>query len=357
MLRRPRSSTSQCAVSGAGPRTDCARSTRITSAPMSASIMAANGPGPMPAISMIRYPVSGPDMPAVLVRRTVTIAIVVSSLLSGQCVALGLDVAAHCRSDRWAACRSQAEEPKQLAPLPGVTTALDHRCRHHHTRPRCHHDNRTASATTPPTLVAAGWAFEDFRSVLRLGGDPVRGSGCGADGTVGEVIPDGWWLGIITADGNSQMQVDLVCAYSGDAAQALIDECLASEAAATCTDYFDETFWPVNRNTRERTVPKSSVTGHRGSRGSVQRRHRDPRRRHHGRAGLAADPRRLGRLHPPWLRQRVAATRYEVRGVADDRRRSSSGHSGSGRSWPMSATNSRCAPGISSAVRKPADWA
>ena len=86
----------------------------------------------------------------------------------------------------------------------------------------------------------------------------MRGSGCGADSTVGEVIPDGWWLGIITADGNSQMQVDLVCAYSGDAAQALIDECLASEAAATCTDSFDETFWPVNRNTRERTVPKSS---------------------------------------------------------------------------------------------------
>ena len=38
---------------GAGPRTAPARSTRITSAPMSASSIAANGPGPMPAISMI----------------------------------------------------------------------------------------------------------------------------------------------------------------------------------------------------------------------------------------------------------------------------------------------------------------
>ena len=54
MLRRPRCSTSKCGASGAGPRTACARSTRMTSAPMSASIMAANGPGPMPAISMMR---------------------------------------------------------------------------------------------------------------------------------------------------------------------------------------------------------------------------------------------------------------------------------------------------------------
>ena len=38
-------------------RTAAARSTRITSAPMSASIMAANGPGPMPAISMILHAV------------------------------------------------------------------------------------------------------------------------------------------------------------------------------------------------------------------------------------------------------------------------------------------------------------
>ena len=39
-----------------------ARSTRITSAPMSASSIAANGPGPMPASSMMRTPLSGPDI-------------------------------------------------------------------------------------------------------------------------------------------------------------------------------------------------------------------------------------------------------------------------------------------------------
>ena len=37
-----------------------ARSTRMTSAPMSASTMAQNGPGPMPAISMILRPARGP---------------------------------------------------------------------------------------------------------------------------------------------------------------------------------------------------------------------------------------------------------------------------------------------------------
>ncbi len=54
MLRRPRSDTSGYGVSGAGPRTFWARSTRTTSAPMSARSIAANGPGPMPAISMMR---------------------------------------------------------------------------------------------------------------------------------------------------------------------------------------------------------------------------------------------------------------------------------------------------------------
>ena len=40
------------------------RSIRITSAPMSASSMAQNGPGPMPAISMIVTPFSGPKSKA-----------------------------------------------------------------------------------------------------------------------------------------------------------------------------------------------------------------------------------------------------------------------------------------------------
>ena len=45
---------------GRSAGTACTRSTRITSAPMSASIIAANGPGPSPAISTIFKPASGP---------------------------------------------------------------------------------------------------------------------------------------------------------------------------------------------------------------------------------------------------------------------------------------------------------
>ena len=64
MFWRPRCKMSKAGPSGAGPRTDCARSTRITSAPMSDNIMAANGPGPMPAISTIRKPERGPVIPS-----------------------------------------------------------------------------------------------------------------------------------------------------------------------------------------------------------------------------------------------------------------------------------------------------
>ncbi len=65
-LRRPRWRTSHAGRSGGAAGTACARSTRMTSAPMSASIMAAKGPGPMPANSMMRTPCSGPAIvPAV----------------------------------------------------------------------------------------------------------------------------------------------------------------------------------------------------------------------------------------------------------------------------------------------------
>ncbi len=157
-----------------------------------------------------------------------------------------------------AACRTQTDEPRQLAPLPGVTSASTVLAATTTIDPTATTTTVVPDATST-TLVAAGWPFEDFESALRLGGESVRGARCGADVTIGEAIPDGWWLGIITANGNSQLQVDLVCAYSGADARSLIDECLASEAGATCTEYFDESFWPVNRNTRERTVPKASA--------------------------------------------------------------------------------------------------
>jgi hypothetical protein len=184
------------------------------------------------------------------------------------------------------ACRSQEAAHRELAPLPGVTlpttiptttipvsTVFGETTVPPTTLPGA--TTLPASSTLPATTVAATsttaadttttadpgprWTFGGFRSVPQMGSEPVRGSGCGADGTIGEIIPDGWWLGIITADGSSRLQFDLVCAYFGGSAQPLIDECLASDAGPTCNDFFDSSFWPVNRNTRERAVPKGAT--------------------------------------------------------------------------------------------------
>src|SRR4051812_36579210 len=63
MERRPRFRISRFGRSKL-PVTAWARSTRTTSAPMSASIIAANGPGPIPAISTTFTPDNGPDTSA-----------------------------------------------------------------------------------------------------------------------------------------------------------------------------------------------------------------------------------------------------------------------------------------------------
>ena len=154
------------------------------------------------------------------------------------------------------ACSSKGATRRELQPLPGVTTPTTlitlPGATIAPTMP-----TTTPTATSPVTASSGPrWTFGSFRSVPQLGSEPVRGSGCGADGTIGEVIPDGWWLGMVTNDGISQLQFDLVCGYYGGSAQPLIDECLASAASATCTTYFDTTFWPVNRNTRIRAVPE-----------------------------------------------------------------------------------------------------
>ena len=62
MLRRPRPLTKAGGRSGSPPRTETARSIRTTSAPMSASIIPQNGPGPIPASSITRTPSSAPTV-------------------------------------------------------------------------------------------------------------------------------------------------------------------------------------------------------------------------------------------------------------------------------------------------------
>ena len=44
-------------------------------------------------------------------------------------------------------------------------------------------------------VVHPALAYPSFRDVPQLGVEPVRGSGCGASGDLGDVIPDGLWAG------------------------------------------------------------------------------------------------------------------------------------------------------------------
>lgn len=64
-----------------------------------------------------------------------------------------------------------------------------------------------ARGTTPST-----W---DVYDVPQLGHEPVRGSGCGGDGSIGDVIPDGYWRGYMTSldSVRGTLHFDLVCVY------------------------------------------------------------------------------------------------------------------------------------------------
>ena len=90
-----------------------------------------------------------------------------------------------------------------------------------------------ADGTTPPP-----W---DFYSVPQLGYEAVRGTGCGGDGSIGDVIPDGYWRGYLGSDNGTSIQFDLACVYF--------------HQVANSTPVPDG--WFVNNKTRTRTVPRS----------------------------------------------------------------------------------------------------
>jgi hypothetical protein len=103
----------------------------------------------------------------------------------------------------------------------------------------------TSVATTEqPSATPVGYGFEEFFAVPQLGDEPVRGTGCGGDGSIGEVIPDGYWRGFVrswdgpTLEQSSSLQFDLICIY--------LDQ-FGDDAS------FDG--WVVNNNDRTRTVP------------------------------------------------------------------------------------------------------
>ena len=115
------------------------------------------------------------------------------------------------------------------------------------TTPAATPDTTTTGPTTGASATPADYGFDNFFDVPQLGHEAVRGTGCGGDGSIGDVIPDGYWRGYVRSwDGASveqstTMQFDLMCVYLSPPGD--VDEGL----------YLDG--WLVNNNDRTRTVP------------------------------------------------------------------------------------------------------
>ena len=118
----------------------------------------------------------------------------------------------------------------------------------------------TEPATTVPVgdgcvSCAADFVFPyAFFAVPQLGTEPVRGTGCGADGSLGEVIPDGIWDARRITVSASTIGIDVQCVYYGDSGAELLAKCLAAEGPDGCEDT-DPDFWFVNASSRIRTMP------------------------------------------------------------------------------------------------------
>lgn len=103
--------------------------------------------------------------------------------------------------------------------------------------------------------------YASFFAVPQLGAEAVRGTGCGANGSIGEVVPDGIWEGHITI-ARTSLKIDLQCVYYGASAAPYVAQCEQTQDADTCLEYGDD-FWIVNNSTRLRTVPLDPGFRHR----------------------------------------------------------------------------------------------
>jgi hypothetical protein len=92
--------------------------------------------------------------------------------------------------------------------------------------------------------------YDDFGDVPQLGNEPVRGTGCGANGQIGETIPDGTWAGFVTVDGDS-VGIDLLCVYTAQSAEQFVD-------ASDHVIWTDGDSTVVDNNERVRTMPAAS---------------------------------------------------------------------------------------------------
>ena len=108
------------------------------------------------------------------------------------------------------------------------------------------------------------WPYPDYFSVPQLGIEAVRGSGCGGDGTLGLIIPDGLWTGYavdVTAD---YIDFDVACVYYGASAIPFIEDYLATTPEDERLDYNPD-YWLINNNSRTRRVPLSEHFLHRSA--------------------------------------------------------------------------------------------
>ena len=117
----------------------------------------------------------------------------------------------------------------------------------------------TAPTTTlpPPPAAPTGalaFPYATVYEVPQLGHEPVRGTGCGGDGSIGDVIPDGLWWGAIAGQSTTTLEFDLACIYTGP-----VGEQMGEQFIAANPDYGSPPYWPgvgffVNNNPRTRTV-------------------------------------------------------------------------------------------------------
>lgn len=112
----------------------------------------------------------------------------------------------------------------------------------------------------PQPQPGTGYAFPyaEFWDVPQLGTETVRGTGCGANGTFGDTMPDGLWFGWIDSTGGSSLQFDVGCAYHGAVAEQMCDDFMAErpdDGSPPCYGSGADALFIANNNTRTRTVP------------------------------------------------------------------------------------------------------
>lgn len=115
-------------------------------------------------------------------------------------------------------------------------------------------------ASVPGSQPGTGLSFPyaEFWDVPQLGSEPVHGTGCGGDGSLGDTIPDGFWYGWSSGVSAASLQFDVGCMYLGDVAEQLCAEFAAEnpdDGSPPCWGVDADAQFLANNSTRTRTVP------------------------------------------------------------------------------------------------------